>query len=185
MTASPAPTHRSSAGPVPARDQIRWRIGRFVFDADQDLLAGPAGCVRLRPKAAALLRALAAQPDRVVSRDALMEAVWPGIAVTDDSITQCIVEIRRALGRDAAHLLPTFKRRGYLLAGPVRAESGPEPAVAAADPDTRLDALEARLALLEARLAQADRVSAGFTALIPSRAARPRPPRAPSAPRGA
>ena len=44
-----------------------------------------------------------------------MQAVWPEVFVTDDSITQCTGEIRRALGKDA-HLLRTLPKRGYLLA---------------------------------------------------------------------
>ena len=55
-----------------------------------------------------------------------MEAVWPGTFVTEDSITQCIRDIRRALGEDAAHLLRTVPRRGYLFASTDSAV--PEPA---------------------------------------------------------
>nr|WP_255575160.1 winged helix-turn-helix domain-containing protein [Caldovatus aquaticus] len=69
----------------------------------------------LRPKSAEVLRFLAENAGRVVSREALMSAVWPNVFVTDDSITQCITEIRRALGPEATRLLRTFPRRGYLL----------------------------------------------------------------------
>lgn len=48
-----------------------------------------------------------------------MQAVWPDVYVTDDSIAQCIREIRRALDDDQQRLLRTLPRRGYLLAVPV------------------------------------------------------------------
>jgi adenylate cyclase len=44
-----------------------------------------------------------------------MHAVWPGIFVSDDSVAQCVRDIRRALGDDAQQLLRTLLRRGYLL----------------------------------------------------------------------
>jgi TolB-like protein len=61
-----------------------------------------------------VLKALAARSGEVVSKDALFDAVWPGIAVTEDSLVQCVGELRRALGpdRDAVRTLP---KRGYML----------------------------------------------------------------------
>ena len=52
-----------------------------------------------------------------------MAAVWPGIAVTDDSLVQCIGEVRRAIGDEAHAVVRTVPRRGYRLALP--AESAP------------------------------------------------------------
>ena len=73
----------------------------------------------LRPKSLALLRLLVENPGRVVDRDAIMEAVWPGVIVSDESITQCIRDIRKALGDEAQQLLKTVPKRGYLLAAEV------------------------------------------------------------------
>src|SRR4051794_35552504 len=66
-----------------------------------------------------------------------MEAVWADIAVTDNSLAQCIVEIRRALDDDSQQLVRTIARRGYLL--PVRVtmqvpESPRQQAVAPVEP---------------------------------------------------
>ena len=57
--------------------------------------------VNLRSQSAEVLSVLAARPDEIVSKDALMQAVWADTFVTDDSLTQCIADIRRALGDDA------------------------------------------------------------------------------------
>ncbi len=87
--------------------------------------------VSLRPKTAQLLLYLIERGGQVVARDDLIEAIWPALFVTDDSITQCVGEIRRALGPDAA-LLRTLPRRGYLLdippAGAPRMPVVPRPA---------------------------------------------------------
>ena len=90
----------------------------------------------LRPKSLALLRLLVEYAGRVLDRDAIMAAVWPDVVVTDKSITQCIRDIRRALGDEAQQLLKTVPKRGYLLAAEVTpAEStAPRPASSAAWP---------------------------------------------------
>ncbi len=69
--------------------------------------------VPMRRQAFAVLRHLLGNPGRVVGKDELMDAVWPGIAVTDDSLVQCIHEIRRALHDDSHRVLRTVPRRGY------------------------------------------------------------------------
>ncbi|MBW8271060.1 winged helix-turn-helix domain-containing tetratricopeptide repeat protein [Caldovatus aquaticus] len=94
-----------------------YRFGGFTLDAARGALRGPQGEeVALRPKSAEVLRHLAEHAGRLVPREALLQAVWPGVFVTDDSVTQCIAEIRRALGEAGAPLLRTLPKRGYLLA---------------------------------------------------------------------
>ncbi|WP_208646327.1 winged helix-turn-helix domain-containing tetratricopeptide repeat protein [Mesorhizobium waimense] len=58
---------------------------------------------------------LAARPGEIVSKDALMQAVWPDTFVTDDSLTQCIADIRRALGDHEHVIVETLPKRGYRL----------------------------------------------------------------------
>lgn len=71
--------------------------------------------VELRSQSAEVLSALAARPGEIVSKDALMRAVWPDTFVTDDSLTQCIADIRRALGDDEHVIVQTLPKRGYRL----------------------------------------------------------------------
>ena len=62
-----------------------WRFDRFTLDLGRGALLGPDGAeVPLRPKSLALLRLLVENPGRVVDRDAIMEAVWPGVTVGDE-----------------------------------------------------------------------------------------------------
>jgi TolB-like protein/DNA-binding winged helix-turn-helix (wHTH) protein len=92
-------------------------LGTASVDLDAERVVGPDGrAVALRPQTFAVLRMLIANPGRLVTKDELHKAVWPGIIVTDDSLVQCIGEIRKALGADARTLVETVPRRGYRLA---------------------------------------------------------------------
>ncbi|TGQ16498.1 winged helix-turn-helix domain-containing protein [Mesorhizobium sp. M2E.F.Ca.ET.219.01.1.1] len=71
--------------------------------------------VDLRAKSLSLLTYLLENAGRVIGKDELVNAVWPNIAVSDDSLTQCIKDIRKALGADAQGLIRTVLRRGYVI----------------------------------------------------------------------
>src|SRR5215475_5493346 len=87
--------------------------------------------IELRNRSFSVLRHLATNADRVVSQDELMEANWPGVTVTEDSLTQCISEIRRALGVAGHDLIRTVPRRGYMIVLPDRSSTEAEPPVVA------------------------------------------------------
>lgn len=91
------------------------RLGPVLLDLDRGRLFRAGAEVQLRPKSFALLAHLAQAGGRVVPKDELLRAVWPQVIVTEDSLTQCIHEIRQALGPGAQHLLRTVPRRGYVL----------------------------------------------------------------------
>ncbi|CDX20799.1 hypothetical protein MPLB_190014 [Mesorhizobium sp. ORS 3324] len=71
--------------------------------------------VDLRAKSLSLLTYLLENAGRVIGKDELVNAVWPNIAVSDDSLTQCMKDIRKALGPDADGLIRTVLRRGYVI----------------------------------------------------------------------
>src|SRR3954462_13213485 len=103
--------------PAPAA----YSFGGFTLDPARGVLANPQGAeAALRPKSAEVLRHLAEKAGRVVSREELMQAVWPNVIVTDDNITQCVAEIRRSLGDAGTRLLRTLSKRGYLLTAEVK-----------------------------------------------------------------
>jgi len=92
-------------------------IGRFLgvaLDTRRQLLVRGDQDIRLRPRTYDVLVFLAAHPGRLVSKQELMDAVWGDVAVTDDSLVQCLMEIRRALG-PAQDAIQTVRGRGYLL----------------------------------------------------------------------
>jgi TolB-like protein len=112
------------------------RFGHCTLDEGRGVLIAPDGSeTPLRPKTHELLRLLLKHPGRVVPRAEILDSVWPGIFVTDDSITQCVVELRKAMGPGGSALLRTLPRRGYLLQADVIAEALPEPAPAGRSDD--------------------------------------------------
>ena len=119
----------------------RIRFGCCVLDEGRGALCTADGIETvLRPKTLELLRLMLRNPGRVVSRNEILDAVWPGLFVTDDSITQCVVEIRKAMGAGGAELLRTVPRRGYLLQAEVAKEAASGralPALSAALPEDR------------------------------------------------
>lgn len=86
------------------------------FDFDAGLLRGRDGKdIPLRPQSLAVLKHLVANANHVVTKEELLDTIWPGISVTDNSLTQCISEIRKALGDEEQSMLKTVARRGYRL----------------------------------------------------------------------
>ena len=75
--------------------------------------------VRLRPKVYEALKYLVQNPGRLIAKQELMQAIWPDSFVTDDSLVQCTIELRRALEDRAQQLLKTIPRRGYLFTAQV------------------------------------------------------------------
>lgn len=90
-------------------------FGGFDVDPGRGELRVRGAVVALRPKSFALLVYLARHPGQLLTKDELIEAVWSDVAVTDDSLVQCISELRAALGDSDQRLIKTVPRRGYLL----------------------------------------------------------------------
>jgi pimeloyl-ACP methyl ester carboxylesterase/DNA-binding winged helix-turn-helix (wHTH) protein len=105
----------------------RIAFGGFFLDPASGDLHNAAGPVPLTPKALALLAYLAARPGRLITKDELLDSLWPGVYVADGALKVCIREIRRALGDDARspRFIETAHRRGYRF---VAAISDPLPA---------------------------------------------------------
>jgi predicted ATPase/DNA-binding winged helix-turn-helix (wHTH) protein len=75
--------------------------------------------IKLRPKVYDTLKYLVEHPGRLIGKQELMQAVWPDAFVTDDSLVQCTLELRRALDDRSQQLLKTVPRRGYLFTAKV------------------------------------------------------------------
>ena len=92
------------------------RLPRHVVDLDADELHGAAGQhVDLRPRSFAVLRLLAENAGRLVGKDHLISAVWGDVVVTEDSLTKCIADIRKAIGDHDRRILRTMPSKGYIL----------------------------------------------------------------------
>ncbi|MEJ2138968.1 MAG: winged helix-turn-helix domain-containing protein [Gammaproteobacteria bacterium] len=100
-----------------------FRLGEWAVKPIEGLLEGTQGTRHLQPKTMDVLVCLAAQPGQVVTRDELIDRVWAGTVVSDEPLTRCIHEIRRALGdhRDEPAYIKTIPKRGYQLVQAVTA----------------------------------------------------------------
>jgi TolB-like protein/tetratricopeptide (TPR) repeat protein len=96
-------------------------FGSHRFDVETGRLWTGAKEVRLTPKASAVLKELVTHAGTPVSKDDLFASVWGGTIVTDDALTSCIQEIRRALEDDAKQprFIETRHRRGYRFVAPL------------------------------------------------------------------
>ena len=101
----------------------RWKVGDFDFDADSRRLIGHDGDVILEPKAAALLAYFCQHPGRSIGRDELLETVWHGQIVSDNTISRVVVLLRKALRDDARvrRYIATVPKLGYRLIADVSA----------------------------------------------------------------
>ena len=94
-----------------------FRLGDWIVRPIEGVVVGAEESRHLQPKTMDVLVCLAAHPGQVVTRDEIIDRVWGGSAVSDEPLTRCIHEIRRALGdqRDGPGYIKTIPKRGYQL----------------------------------------------------------------------
>jgi len=118
-----------------ARRSLRFEA--FTLDLDRLCLRGPSGQIDLRPKSFEVLRFLVEHAGRVVTKDEVFNAVWPNVTVTDESLSRCISDVRRALSDQDQQVIKTVPRRGYLFDAAVSSGDGTaEPAPPAPPPSS-------------------------------------------------
>src|SRR3989442_1946319 len=104
----------------------QWRFDRFRLDLDHACLWCEAQAIALPPKVFAVLHYLLAHPDRLRSKDDLLDAVWPETAVSDAVVRVAIGALRKVLGDMAQtpRFIATVPRRGYRFLAPVVEDTG-------------------------------------------------------------
>ncbi|HVS15094.1 MAG TPA: winged helix-turn-helix domain-containing protein [Thermoanaerobaculia bacterium] len=102
-----------------------WRIGDWVFESRRHVLRRGNQERRIEPKAAAVLARLVSATGRVVTKQELFDAVWPGLIVTDEVLPNAVYQIRRALDDDARapRYVETVPKVGYRVVAEVEALS--------------------------------------------------------------
>jgi adenylate cyclase len=113
-----------------------FRFKGYTLDIACSTLQSEDRDLQLRPKSFEVLRYLVENADRVVSKEELINAIWPRVIVTDDVVAHCVSEVRQAIG-DAA-IIKTMPRRGYRFGAPVLRLAGnsaaaPQPALPTAE----------------------------------------------------
>jgi TolB-like protein/Flp pilus assembly protein TadD len=99
-------------------------FGPFRLDPDAEMLFRGAEPIALGRRAVSLLRVLVERPGMPVSKHALIEAAWSGLAVEESNLTVQIAALRRVLGEKPGgeFWIETLPRRGYRFVGPVAKE---------------------------------------------------------------
>src|SRR5258707_9515682 len=96
------------------------KFGPFRLDAEAEILFRGDEPTVLSQRAVALLRLLLKRAGQPVSKDALIEPAWPGLAIEDSNLTVQIAALRRVFEELAggARWIETLPRRGYRYGGP-------------------------------------------------------------------
>ena len=167
-TGSPFPRH------LPGTEIVEF--GPFRFDHAERVLMRDGEEIRLPPRVIGVLQFLLERQGKVVSKQALIDGVWNGTAVTETSLTEAISILRQALGDDAQdpRYLETVHRRGYRF----RNAGGSPAEPAASTPPVGSETLPAQPARTPAFLIGAIVLVAIVVAVIATR--RSAPPQKPA-----
>jgi predicted ATPase/DNA-binding winged helix-turn-helix (wHTH) protein len=112
------------SNPETIKNPSNYQFADFILEPGRAALLRAGEEIKLRPKVFDALRYLVENRGRVVPKEELIENLWPEAFVTDDSLVQCMVELRRALDDRAQEILKTVPRRGYIFAASVTIHNG-------------------------------------------------------------
>src|SRR5690242_8068236 len=106
------------------------RIGAWSVDPATYQIACNGQTVKLEARTMRLLLCLAERAGETISADELIDRVWPGTVVSEDSFYQAVTSLRRVLGDDPKNptYIVTVPRRGYRMVATVSTEPGGPPA---------------------------------------------------------
>jgi DNA-binding winged helix-turn-helix (wHTH) protein/TolB-like protein len=146
-----------------------WSFANFTLNSARACLLRDGQEVKLRPKSYEALKYLVENPGRVVTKSELIQEVWPDSFVTDDSLVQCMHDIRRALGDEAQRHIKTVPRRGYIFEAEIRT---PEPTPAKAIYSEKIEGvrlvIEEESELVEDRLEPRTEAASAAALVAPS-----------------
>lgn len=95
---------------------MNFRIGEVSFNPTTRALTDKNGRpAQLRNKSKEVLRLLVENPGHTITKSEILDTVWSDVTVSDESLVQCIADIRRVVGSDARQILETVPREGYRI----------------------------------------------------------------------
>lgn len=102
---------------IPEPTHGAFRVGEWLVEPDLNCITLNQKAIHLELKVMALLVCLSCHGSKVVTRQQLIDEVWDGGFICDNTLTHAIAELRRAFGDDAAEpeYIETIHRRGYRL----------------------------------------------------------------------
>jgi adenylate cyclase len=97
----------------------------FRLDLERGSLCNEHGEIELRPKSFQVLRYLIGNAGRLVAKEELLQAIWPNVTVSEESLTRCISDVRSALQDAESRIIKTVPRRGYRFTATVTVSDAP------------------------------------------------------------
>jgi len=107
------PAVQPSASPLLPADDRTFRFENVTLDLGHGSLRDANGVIELRSKSFEVLCYLVVNAGRLVTKEELLQAIWPNVTVSDESLTRCISDIRHALQDRDSRFIKTIPRRGY------------------------------------------------------------------------
>jgi DNA-binding winged helix-turn-helix (wHTH) protein/TolB-like protein len=113
---TPAPVSALDSAPLDD-----FSVGSCRVHPAENTMRCDGELIPLEPKVMMLLVYLAQNAGSTISREQLFEAIWPGVVVSDDTLTQAVTKLRKAFGDNAKHprYIQTVPKRGYRLCAAV------------------------------------------------------------------
>lgn len=106
-----------------------YEFDGIVVDRDERRLTRGGTVLEVSSRYFDALLLMVENPGQLISRERFLDEVWKGVPVTDEALSQCIANLRRLLGDDAARprFIATVPKHGYRFVAPVAARGGAEP----------------------------------------------------------
>ena len=116
-------------------ENTQWKIRHLLFSEQKQELDIDGQIVKLESMASQVLDYFCQHPDRVISRDELIEQVWAGQVITDNAVNRVIARLRKVLNDDAknSEYIVTVPKKGYRFIAPVEEVVKPETPTAKAE----------------------------------------------------
>jgi len=108
------------------QDHRGFSFAEFTLDIDRAALLRSGSDVKLRPQSFDVLRILVERQGMLVTKEELLHEIWGGTHVTDDSLTHCIIDIRKALDDSGRRIIRTVPRRGFVFDIPAVSHEPPQ-----------------------------------------------------------
>ena len=144
----------------------------FTLDLTRGCLLHGQEDIKLRPKSFEVLKYLVENNGRLISKDELIRAVWVGASVTDDSLVQCLKDVRHALHDQSQQIIKTVHGRGYIFDKEVR-DKGAITTVKNAEETTGVQVIIEELEMNGSGVVDLTQMSEGTTVLKTKRSATP------------
>lgn len=104
-----------------------WRFGDVEFDEASWMLRVDGRAAALESKPLEVLHELLLRAGEVVTKDEILDAVWPGIIVVEGSLATAVSKLRKAMGDSGGQAIETVPRVGYRFSAPVTLDSVEQP----------------------------------------------------------